>query len=199
MLLLNATITRLAVASEKEQRNTQADDSESGGNRTMGRKFGIDYGLYRCHIHISPAFADKTGFTYYDLDNFILSLVHMFDDDHAAGRHLRLVGLVDLQHQSPLGNAPAHKLFDLVTVKGKKQNGSDRFQSSNSEFPQGLHDYVGYAPDGQIYLAKNKYGQVTGCTDKKPESEGVDEPIANVTAHRIIWEIPAMESKSAPE
>ena len=199
VLPLNATITRSAVASEKERGNAQADDSESGGNRTMGRKFGIDYGLYRCHIHISPAFAAKTGFTYYDLDNFIFALVHMFDDDHAAGRHLRLVGLVDFQHQSPLGNAPAHKLFDLVTVKGIKQNGSDRFQSSNSEFPQGLHDYVGYAPDGQIYFVKNKYGQVTGCIDEKPASEGVDEPVANVTAHRIIWEIPAMESKSAPE
>ena len=199
VLPLNATITRSAVASKKEQRNAQADDSESGGNRTMGRKFGIDYGLYRCHIHISPAFAAKTGFTYYDFDNFILSLVHMFDDDHAAGRHLRLVGLVDFQHQSPLGNAPAHKLFDLVTVKGKKQNGSDRFQSSNSEFPQGLHDYVGYAPDGQIYLVKNRYGQVTICTDEKPDAVVGDEPAANITAHRIIWEIPAMESKPAPE
>ena len=199
VLPLSATITRCAVASEKEQKQAVTDDSESGGNRTMGRKFGIDYGLFRCQIHISPAFAAKTGFTYYDLDNFIFALVHMFDDDLAAGRHLRLVGLVDFQHRSPLGNAPAHKLFNLVTVTGKKRNGSDRFQSSDSEFPQGLHDYVGYAPDGNVYLAKNKYGQVTGCTDKIPEPKGVEKPVSNVTARRIIWEIPAMDSESAPE
>ena len=199
VLPLSATITRCAVASEKEQKQAGTDDSESGGNRTMGRKFGIDYGLFRCHIHISPAFAAKTGFTYYDLDNFIFALVHMFDEDHAAGRHLRVVGLVDFQHKSPLGNAPAHKLFDLVTVKGKKKNDSDRFQSSDSEFPQGLHDYVGDAPDGHIYLQKNKYGQVMACTDQKPESKGGDEPVANITARRIIWEIPAMESESESE
>lgn len=199
VLPLGATITRCAVASEKEQKQARTDDSESGGNRTMGRKFGIDYGLFRCHIHVSPAFAAKTGFTYYDLDNFIFALVHMFDEDHAAGRHLRVVGLVDFQHKSPLGNAPAHKLFDLVTVKGKRKNDSDRFQSSDSEFPQGLQDYVGYSPDGHIYLQKNKYGQVAVCTDQKPESKGGDEPIANITARRIIWEIPAMDSESASE
>ena len=92
MLPLDATITRCAVASVDEEKKQAA--AESGDSRTMGRKYGIDYGLYRCHIHFSPAFAAKTRFTYYDLDNFLLALVHMFDDDHAAGRHLRLVGLV---------------------------------------------------------------------------------------------------------
>ena len=139
VLPLNATITRCAVASVKEQNQvqTQEDDSESGGNRTIGRKFGIDYGLYRCHIHFSPAFAAKTGFTYHDLDNFILALVHMFDDDHSAGRHLRLVGLVDFQHQSALGNAPAHKLFDLVTVKAKRRTVPIGFNHQTVNSPKG--------------------------------------------------------------
>ena len=62
----------------------------------------------------------------------------MFDDDHAAGRHLRLVGLVDFQHQSALGNAPAHKLLDLVKVRSRTEarDGKDVFRSSGSEFPQ---------------------------------------------------------------
>jgi len=60
VLPLDATITRCAVASVKEeQKQAQA---ESGDSRTMGRKFGIDYGLYRCNIHFSRAFAAKTGF-----------------------------------------------------------------------------------------------------------------------------------------
>ena len=62
----------------------------------------------------------------------------MFDDDRAAGRHLRLVGLVDFQHQSALGNAPAHKLLDLVKVRSRTEarDGKDVFRSSGSEFPQ---------------------------------------------------------------
>lgn len=195
ILQLDFSITRCAVANEAEA-NKKGND-----NRTMGRKHAVPYGLYRCHIHFSPAFAAKTGFTYSDLDNFLFALTHCFGDFNVDGSSarpggMRVVGLVDFQHSSPLGNAPAHKLFDLVQANGKKKNGSDSFQSSDSEFPQGLHDYDGYAPDGEIYLVKNKYGQVTVCTDKKPDSKGGDEPEANITARRIVWEIPETESAS---
>ena len=188
VLPLNATITRCAVASEKEQKQAEeAEESESGGNRTMGRKFGIDYGLYRSHIHFSPAFAAKTGFTYYDLDNFIFALVHMFDDDHAAGRHLRLVGLVDFQHQSALGNAPAHKLFDLVSVKGKKVVRDDRevFESSGSEFPRSLMDYEGTSPADEYHVTK--------ASEIMPGKNG--EGVAVIKVNRVVWEIPP-ESKT---
>ncbi len=173
VLQLDSTITRCAVANDKERKQVE---SESGDNRTMGRKHGIDYGLYRCHIHFSPAFAAKTGFTYYDLDNFLFALKHMFVDDHAAGRHLRLVGLVDFQHQSSLGNALAHKLFELVKVEGIKERKNDKevFKSSGSEFPQGLFDYSGQAP-GSL----EKHEPVPGYEGK------------GIVARQIVWEIPA--------
>ena len=190
VLPLNATITRCAVASEKEQKEVkkQAEESESGGNRTMGRKFGIDYGLYRSHIHFSPAFAAKTGFTYYDLDNFVFALVHMFDDDHSAGRHLRLVGLVDFQHQSTLGNAPAHKLFELVSVKGRKvsRDGREVFEFSSSEFPRSLRDYQGASPANEFHVTK------TGEILAGKNGEGV----AVIKANSVVWEIPKMESNA---
>ena len=178
-LQLDATITRCAVASKKEKKQTESE--ESGGNRTMGRKHIIDYGLYRCSIHISPAFAAKTGFSYYDLDNFFFALKNMFVDDHAAGRHLRLVGLVDFQHQSALGNAPAHKLFKMVKVEGIKKTLDDKevFASSGSEFPQGLHDYHGSAPGGL-----DAYEPVPGFELKNGEKN------ARVTARKLVWEIP---------
>ena len=183
VLPLNATITRCAVASKGEQR--QNKDSESGGNRTMGRKFGIDYGLYRCHIHFSPAFAAKTRFTYYDLDNFIFALVHMFDDDHAAGRHLRLVGLVDFQHRSALGNAPAHKLLDLVSVKGRKivRDDGEVFEASGSEFPRSLMDYEGTPPAREYH--------VTNSREIKPGKN--EESVAVIQVNRVVWEIPEMK------
>lgn len=179
VLQIDATITRCAVASEKEKKQAAAE-TEEAANRTMGRKHGIDYGLYRCHIHFSPAFAAKTGFTYYDLDNFLFALKHMFTDDHAAGRHLRLVGLVDFQHQSSLGNAPAHKLFEKVEVSGIKYTKEEaaalgkpelegKFKSSGSEFPQGLHDYRAESPGGL-----DKHTPVPG--------------FQNITARKIVWE-----------
>ena len=179
VLPLDATITRCAVASVKEAQ--QQAEAESGDSRTMGRKFGIDYGLYRCHIHFSPAFAAKTRFAYYDLDNFLFALVHMFDDDHAAGRHLRLVGLVDFQHQSALGNAPAHKLFELVNVEGvtKDKDGRKVFASSDSEFPRSLADYAGDAPIGDLHVK-----------DGKVFSGKNAEGVAVIRAKRLVWEIP---------
>lgn len=183
VLQIDSTITRCAVASEKEKKQAAAE-TEEAANRTMGRKHGIDYGLYLCQIHFSPAFAAKTRFTYYDLDNFLFALKHMFTDDHAAGRHLRLVGLVDFQHQSSLGNAPAHKLFKLVKVQGNKDD-NGKFKSSGSEFPRCLDDYCGNAPDGPVY--QHPDGSFSAI---KPPKEDGNEPVSNVTARKLVWEFP---------
>jgi len=142
VLQLDATITRCCSTSEKENKNLKKQnesDEKTGGNRTMGRKYNIDYGLYRTHIYFSPAFAAKTGFTYADLDNFLFALTHMFTDDTSSSRSgMRVVGLVDFQHSRPLGNEHAHKLFDMVKVEMKDKK---------KEFPDAIDDYWGEAPD----------------------------------------------------
>lgn len=179
VLQLDFTITRCASASEKEQK--QESDSEGGesGNRTMGRKHTIDFGLYVSHIYLSPAFALKTGFTYYDLDNFLFALQHMFKDDPSSARPERMsvVGLVDFQHSTALGNEHAHKLFNMVKVA---RSDVDAKGKPIKEYPEGLKDYCGSAPDGPVVTAK----------------EG-DEEKALVTAHKIIWEIPECPKTNA--
>lgn len=149
VLQLDATITRCCSTSKKEkekeeeQSKKQSDSEEkTGGNRTMGRKYNIDYGLYRTHIYFSPAFAAKTGFTYADLDNFLFAITHMFTDDTSANRSgMRVVGFVDFQHSRALGNAPAHKLFEKVKVEK---------MDKNKEFPESIEDYWGEAPEGKV-------------------------------------------------
>lgn len=193
ILQLDFSITRCAVANDAEAEK-KGDD-----NRTMGRKHTVPYGLYRCHIHFSPAFATKTGFTYGDLDNFLFALTRCLGDfnvDSAAARPggMRVVGLVDFAHNSALGNAPAHRLFDLVTVSGKK-NQEGRFESSDSEFPSGLTDYTGTAPQGPIYSLKNDYGQVTQCTTTPPPAKDGNQPTAEVTAHPIVWIVPSGDNR----
>lgn len=106
------TITRMAVATEKEA------EKQGGDNRTMGRKATVPYGLYVCHGFISASLANQTGFSDEDLELFWDALKNMFDVDHSAARGLMSAQkLIVFKHDSVLGNAPANKLFDLVKIR----------------------------------------------------------------------------------
>ncbi len=101
------SITRMAVTNEKDA------DKE----RTMGRKFIVPYGLYRAHGFVSAALAEKTGFTEDDLKLLWKALTEMFEHDHSAARgEMATRKLIIFKHKDKLGNAPAHKLFDLVKI-----------------------------------------------------------------------------------
>ncbi len=114
------TITRMAVATEKEA------EKQGGDNRTMGRKATVPYGLYVCHGFISAGLANQTGFSDEDLELFWDALKNMFDVDHSAARGLMSAQkLIVFKHDSVLGNAPANKLFDLVKIR-KSCDGTPR-------------------------------------------------------------------------
>lgn len=114
------SITRMAVATEKEA------EQQNGGNRTMGRKSTVPYGLYVCHGFVSANLAKLTGFSEEDLNIFWEALKNMFDIDRSAARGLMSAQkLIVFRHATELGNAPANKLFDLVKVE-KACNGSAR-------------------------------------------------------------------------
>ena len=106
------SITRMAVATEKEA------EKQGGDNRTMGRKATVPYGLYICHGFISANLAKQTGFSEEDLELFWDALKNMFDVDRSAARGLMSAQkLIVFKHDSILGNTPANKLFELVKVK----------------------------------------------------------------------------------
>ena len=107
------SITRMAVATEKEA------EKQGGDNRTMGRKATVPYGLYVCHGFISANLAQQTGFSEDDLQLFWDALKNMFDVDGSAARGLMSAQqLIVFKHDSVLGNAPTNKLFD--SGKGEK-------------------------------------------------------------------------------
>ena len=111
VLPFDLSITRMAVA--------EAKDAESP-NQTMGRKNLLPYGLYRCHGFISAYLARDTGFNDADLELLWQALTQMFDHDRSASRGtMSPQKLVVFKHDSALGNAPAHKLFERVTVQRK--------------------------------------------------------------------------------
>lgn len=106
------SITRMAVATEAEA------EKQGGDNRTMGRKFTIPYGLYAAHGFVSSFLAKQTGFDENDLELLWQALAQMFEHDRSAARgEMSTRGLYVFKHDSELGNAPAHNLFDLIQAK----------------------------------------------------------------------------------
>ena len=115
-------LTRCAVTTEREA------EEQSGDNRTMGRKFTVPYGLYRCHGFINPHLAAQTGFDENgeDLDLFWTALAEMFECDRSAARgEMAPQALIVFKHESSLGNAPAHKLFERVKVERRDDSNGD--------------------------------------------------------------------------
>lgn len=120
------SITRMAVATEKEA------EKQSGDNRTMGRKATVPYGLYVGYGFVSANLAKQTVFSEEDLDLFWEALKNMFDIDRSAARGLMSAQkLIVFKHDSELGNAPANKLFDLVKIEKK----------DNNDVPRSFFDY----------------------------------------------------------
>ena len=104
------TITRVAIT-------TEADAEKK--NSEMGNKHIVPYGLYRAEGYVSANLARKTtGFSEEDLQLLWQAILNMFENDHSAARGKMAVReLIVFKHDSELGNAPAYKLFDAVTVK----------------------------------------------------------------------------------
>ncbi|MCB1899317.1 MAG: type I-C CRISPR-associated protein Cas7/Csd2 [Rhodocyclaceae bacterium] len=111
VLPLEISITRMAVTTEKEA------EAQSGDNRTMGRKHILPYGLYRAHGFVSAKLAERTGFSDEDLQLLWQALINMFEHDRSAARgEMAARKLIVFEHENAMGNAPAHVLFDTVTV-----------------------------------------------------------------------------------
>lgn len=114
IVALEHSITRMAVATEAEA------NKQEGDNRTMGRKHTVPYGLYMAHGFVSSFLAKQTGFSEDDLQLLWQALAQMFEHDRSAARgEMTTRGLYIFKHESELGNAPAHALFERIQAKLK--------------------------------------------------------------------------------
>jgi CRISPR-associated protein Csd2 len=105
------TITRQALTTESD-----IADKEN----TMGKKSFVPYGLYRAEGYVSAMLAGKTGFSEEDLELLWDSIENMFEIDHSAARgKLCMRKLYVFKHDSAIGNAPSHLLFDRIAVERK--------------------------------------------------------------------------------
>jgi CRISPR-associated protein Csd2 len=119
---LDLSITRVAVTREEDANIVVGEEGqgESGKTTEMGRKAVVPYGLYRAHGFFNSHFATQTGASAEDLDLFWQAVQSMWDLDHSSSRGLMgCKGLYVFSHESSLGNAPAHKLFERVKIARK--------------------------------------------------------------------------------
>ena len=128
------TITRVAVTKEGEDKIHE-----------MGNKHIIPYGLYRVEGYISANLAKKvTGFSDEDLELFWEALINLFEHDHSSARGKMVTRkLFVFKHQTVLGCAPSHTLFERISVQntsGKPARAfSDYEVSVNTEnLPKGV-------------------------------------------------------------
>lgn len=125
-LVVSLGSTRMAVATETEAEKQQGD------NRTMGRKHTVPYGLYVAHGFVSAFLAKQNGFDENDLELLWQSLEQMFEHDRSAARgEMSTRSLFVFKHDSELGNAHAHSLFERVRIVRK----------SGVDVPRSFADY----------------------------------------------------------
>ena len=121
------SITRVAVATEAEAEKQQGD------NRTMGRKHTVPYGIYVAHGFVSSFLAKQTGFDENDLELLWQALENMFEHDRSAARgEMSTRGLYVFKHDSELGNAHAHALFERIQIARK----------DGVDVPRSFNDYT---------------------------------------------------------
>lgn len=106
-------------------RSSVTNERDIEKERTIGRKFTVPYGLYRATGVINPFLATGhrgTGFSQSDLELLWEALINMFNVDQSAARpagSMATQKLIIFKHDSALGNAPAHQLFDRVKIELK--------------------------------------------------------------------------------
>ena len=155
ILPLDVSITRMAVAenipgaASSEDYEKWEKEQPEDHLRTMGRKTLIPYGLYAAKGFISAHLAqlpEGTGFSEDDLNLLLEALLKMYDHDRSASKGVMSVrepifvfrhegtdsDPVQRAQQAKLGCAPAHKLFDLVSVDKK----------AGIEAPRSFADYA---------------------------------------------------------
>ncbi len=189
ILPLDISITRMCKTEDVKGAKSYEDyenaekDADVESLRTMGRKQFISYGLYEARGFISANLAAETGFDESDLKVLFEAVLNMYEHDRSASKgEMAVVSpLIIFKHigtdsnaeqrgrQAKLGCSPAHKLFELVTVKKK----------GGVEMPRNYTDYdfgvkISAVPDGvQIGFLDSPYGEIVW--DKLPENSVMQE------------------------
>jgi len=143
ILALDLSITRVALENPGDK--PREDEGELAMTGTMGRKAIVPYALYLAHGFYIPSFAEVTEFRESDLALLWEALQRMWDLNRSASKGLTSCrGLYVFSHDSKLGTAPAHKLFEQIEVNKREGVASPRkfndyvVEVNDRELPEGV-------------------------------------------------------------
>jgi len=131
---MDLSITRVAVTKPEDARKETSDSEGEDSNKVteMGRKSIVPYGLYMGYGFYNPFHAERTHVSENDLAIFWEALMKMWDIDRSASKGLMACrGLYVFSHADKTGNAPAHKLLDLIKIEKRE----------DVEVPRSFNDY----------------------------------------------------------
>ena len=147
---MDCGITRKAVTKEADRKRKENE---------MGRKPIVNYGLYRGFGFYNPYLAQKTPQPKLASDNIFVTgddLQHLwealwkgFDNDHSASRHIRPRGVYVFTHSNAQGNAPSHRLFEMLKIELKKE------LQQQERSPSQFRDYDIALPSGNLKLGND--------------------------------------------
>ncbi|GMV49239.1 MAG: hypothetical protein AMXMBFR67_07820 [Nitrospira sp.] len=162
---MDCGITRKAVTKEMDRKRKETE---------MGRKPVVSYGLYRGYGFYNPYLAQKEPNTKLTSDNLHVtgkdleylweSLWRGFDNDHSASRHIRPRGVYVFTHACARGNAPSHRLFNMLKVELKNE------LRENGGSPSKFSDYAVDIPSGELTLGSHKIEIKSGNPEKAVDS-----------------------------
>lgn len=148
---MDCGITRKAVTKEADRKRKENE---------MGRKPIVNYGLYRGFGFYSPYLAkkdpkkelvnDNLHVTSGDLTHLWEALWKGFDNDHSASRHIRPRGVYVFTHSNARGNAPSHRLFEMLKIGLKKE------LRQQERSPSQFCDYDITLPSGDLKLGNDE-------------------------------------------
>jgi CRISPR-associated protein Csd2 len=123
------SITRIAITKPTDMRRKTTE---------MGRKGYVPYGLYRLHGFFNPLLGLRSGkqvVLQEHLADFWEALENMFPFDRSAARgEMTSRGLYVFTHDNVKGNAPSHRLFDLVKIAARGDSTTRAF----SDYASGI-------------------------------------------------------------
>lgn len=122
------SITRVSIQTEKDK---EEKDNE------IGKKYILPYGVYKFEVHITPAVAAKTGFTYGDLEILKEAIFNMYEVNYTASKTgMSVDKLFVFTHSSAMGNCRVAKLRSLLQ---ETYNPDDKtYQVTAGQLPKGI-------------------------------------------------------------
>lgn len=113
---MRATLTRVATATEKEEKQ------QGGANRTMGSLSYVPYTLFRAHWYVDQHDAYRNGCTEADYDFYLDRLERLFEHDKSSARQTSCVRALYEFRVSEKATGPIHQEQILEAIRVQRRD-----------------------------------------------------------------------------